>query len=162
LKITVGFSTSDAWVSRFIRWFTGSKVSHAFLTCDYEMPGHPVLVLGAESNGYVMIPRDEFLRTNTVVAELVPAGDLVRGWETALAWLNQPYDYEGIIGVGLSIIADWIHRKLKSPLQSPRHLFCSEAVVRALQAAGTPEALDLDPASTSPDALLKALTATHV
>lgn len=151
--IQIGFSTSDWWVSRVIRWFTRSPVSHAFLLLTGEH-AHPLfgdLVLEAEWCGWDLSTRAALTRGTTHIVELVtpivPLDDAIR---KAGEWLKEAYNYEGIAGEAIVNIGRRLGKRWRNPLRNSRSMFCSEAVTYVLQAANYPGAYTLDPQSTSP------------
>jgi hypothetical protein len=158
VKITVALSTCDAWTSKLIRWFTGSDVSHALIIVDFEMvqadgTAHPRMVLEATATGFGLRLLSEFLKTNTIMLEAEPPGELVKGYLGVLNLLEEAYDYEGIVGIALVGLARRLGKRIQSPVHSSHALFCSEATVRMLQLARSTPFLPLDAPSTAPSDL---------
>jgi hypothetical protein len=157
-RFVVGFSTPKRWnfLSWAIRRITGSKASHAWLLVD-----DPVfrlrMVMESHTTGFRLVPLTEFAKTNEVVALAVPQVDLSDGVAEAGAWLGSRYDFTGLLGMCVVLAGRWLHQKWKNPVQSARSMFCSEAVVRVLQAARYPHADAIDPDDTSPQDLLALL-----
>lgn len=152
--ILVGFSTSNALVSRAIRWFTRSKVSHTFLLFPDSAFGS-YMVMEAIGAGFSLRTYESFKKDNTVVDLLAPKVPLDAGLQAAASWLGERYDVSGLLGMALVMLGRWVGRKWRNPLQSSSAMFCSEVNVRILQEAGYPGAKDLDPASMSPADLLE-------
>jgi len=156
--VRVGFSTTNALLSRLIRRLTRSRASHAFLVyrdVDFERD----MVMEAVGNGFRIVPYDGFRRHNTVVAEFTPAHPVDRGLRRAVDWLGAAYDARGLLGMALVLVVRWLRLRsrsvrLRNPLAASRALFCSEAVARACLWSGYP-AFDLDPESTTPQDLLE-------
>ena len=152
--IKVGFSTGQSVVSRTIRWFTKSRVSHCFLVVEDSFLGCDV-VMEATAGGFQVRRLDVFSSGCTIVRVITPSAPLLFGVQEATRWIGERYDYVGLLGALVMIVAGWFKRKIKNPLHDSNSMFCSEAIVRTLQAANYPGASALDPASTTPEALLE-------
>jgi hypothetical protein len=74
-------------------------------------------------------------------------------------YLGTRYNYSGLFGAILQLIASWFGRYIKNPWNNPRKLFCSEAIVLLLQYAKVPGSEQFVPASTSPEMLLEYMIA---
>lgn len=149
----VGFSTTNALLSRLIRRLTGSKVSHAFLVyrdVDFERE----MVMEAVGAGFRIVPLDKFRRHNEVVAIFTPRHPIDEGLRSAVDWLGESYDAGGLVGMALLLVARWLRLRLRrrNLLASSRSLFCSEAVARACRASRYP-GFPLDPETTTPEDL---------
>jgi hypothetical protein len=153
VHVQVGFSTSNWWVSRVIRWFTRAKVSHAFLMLrDAGTLGD--LVLEAEWCGWKLSTPAALTRGSTRIVELVePKIPLEDAVVKSLSWLDEKYNYEGLLGMMWVCVGRVMGKRWRNPLRSHNSLFCSEAVVYVLQAAGYPGAGELDAESVDPEGL---------
>jgi len=153
--IRIGFSTHQNNVmSRLIRWFTGSKVSHTWLLIEDAFFGVE-MVMEATETGFRLIPYTNFkAEGNDIVAVLDPAHPLDAGVRQAALWLGERYDFTGLFGSAFVLLGRWLKRKWRNPFDAPQSMFCSEAVTRVLQAAAYPGAQNLDPAATTPQDLL--------
>lgn len=154
----VGFSTPSSFnpVSALIRWITKSQVSHAWLLyrdTDFELD----MVMESHELGFRLIPYEKFKLHNRVVQVLDPDVDPTPGLKLLAHSLGDVYDYGGLLGMSVVLLGRWFKRKWRNPLQSPKHMFCSEAIVVALQASASKKAEDLVPGSTSPQMLRDAL-----
>lgn len=150
----VGFSTTQSWVSRVIRWATHATTSHAFLVVDWF--GEPCVVQ-ADWTGFSVKTFKRFQEEAIVVALVTPQTPIDAGLPAAFDWLGERYDYAGLFGMAVVEFGRLLRRHWRNPWQSPRALFCSESVVKVLQAAKYPGAEHLDAASTSPEDLLEFL-----
>lgn len=157
--ICVGFSThSGNVVSRLIRWMTGSKASHTWLLVDDALFGTE-MVMEATEVGFRFITYSRFkAEGNDIVTVVTPAFPLKPGMRQAAMWLGERYDFGGLLGSAVVLLGRWLRRKWKNPLGSSKAMFCSEAVVRVMQAAGYPGSAALDPESITPQDLLDFLT----
>jgi len=154
MKVWVGFSTTNLWISRLIRWFTRSKVSHAWIAYD-STELNSVIVLEAHYT-FRAIPYLLFKKQNKVIAEF----EIKNGYTPAMVvacakFLGTDYDYTGIFGGIIVSIGRWLKLKWKNPLGNPKAQTCSEAVLRALQAGQYPNANEFDPESITPQQLME-------
>jgi hypothetical protein len=100
-----------------------------------------------------------FRRQNRIVKIVKPAVDLRPGFQRLVpTWLGRfDYDFAGLLTGGiLTAVRRWTKRQVKNPLRSAGQVFCSEAVVRVLQAPEVdyPGAQGLDPESSTPADLM--------
>lgn len=153
--IGVGFSTRPRnVVSRLVRWITGSKASHAWLTFEDTFFGLP-MVMEATETGFRILPLANFkAEGNEIIAIVEPPYPLDDGLRAAVHWVGDGYDFAGLFGAVVVVIGRWFRRKWRNPLDSSRSMFCSEAVVRVLQAAKYPGVEGFDPSATTPQDLL--------
>jgi hypothetical protein len=149
----IGFSTTDALLSRAIRRLTGSRVSHAFLVyrdVDFDRE----MVMEAVGAGFRIVPLDKFAKHNRIVEIVTPRHPIDEGLRAAVEWLGEGYDTRGLLGMAVLLAARALRRRarLRNLLANRRALFCSEAVARACRAARYP-GFDRDPETTSPQDL---------
>jgi hypothetical protein len=159
--VFIGFSTPRRWnpLSALIRAMTRSRASHAWLLV--EDPAFQLrLVLEAHSTGFRLISFTRFVKDNKVVALVEPAHPVDPGLPAAGEWLGESFDVLGLFGIFLTLVARWFRqRPWRNPFPTPSALFCSEAVIRTLKAAGYPGSAALDDEGTTPAALLAFLEA---
>lgn len=151
--MTVCFTTPKRWtlLSRAIRWFTSSKVSHACVG-GLELAGVPVL-LGAGVRGVVPEARAIYERRDQVVEEYEFEVDDAEARAAIERGLNLRYDFLGVFGFGLAILAwRWFKLALRKPLTSSRAVWCSEWVMSFPHPAWA----GLDPEQTSAEGLRQA------
>ena len=150
----IGFSTTDALLSRLIRWLTRSKVRHAFLVY-FDVDFDREMVMEAVGAGFRIVPLDKFAQHNRIVDVVTPRHPIDEGLKAAVDWLGESYDAPGVIGMGLLLALRALRRRarrVRNLLATRRALFCSEAVARACQACHYP-GFDRDPETTSPQDL---------
>lgn len=153
--IKIGFSTGDSFVSRAIRWFTKSKSSHVFLIIEESFFG-ATMVMEATSGGFRLVPFDHYINDHNKLVKIVePKTSLKEGVEKSVPWLGEHYDYGGLFGMAIVMLGRWLRRKWRNPWESPRAMFCSEAVVYVLQASGYDGSSKLDASTTSPEDLME-------
>jgi hypothetical protein len=130
-KITIGFSTDPkSWVSRIIRWFTESKCSHTFITVEDATLGK--LVVESDAGGVQVCMWDHFNTPgNTVVHEVEPLEFMLPALKLAMTeYLNEAYDYTGVIGMAWVMLWRRLKKRVKNPLHSSKAMFCSNFVTR--------------------------------
>jgi hypothetical protein len=153
LHITVGFSTTNKWISRLIRWVTRGRVSHAWIAF-FDPCLDMRLVMQAEAWGYEVRPWKRWKRQNVLVAEFKTDRQLSNSLQWIAKSLGVEYDWKAAFFAGLR---RWLGRWLRGRFRSPRKLMCSEAVIRFLQHAGVSAVAQLDPELTPPQRLLEAV-----
>jgi len=153
--ITIVFTSPKHWtlLSWLIKKFTKSESSHTAIGVDLH--GIPVLI-HSTMGGVQVTPRDKFLKTDYIVEEYKFIPDMSSGLKHAVSHLGENYDYVGIIGYAMLIVAwRWFKKKIKNPLASPKSLVCSEFVLHIDHAKQIKEWSDLDPERTTPQTLIE-------
>lgn len=151
--LIVGFSTSKAWYSRLIRWFTKSRCSHTFLLV--KMLGE-LLVFQEGPLGWGAKSFTQFKEENTVV-DLIPVEGLEDGFKKTLPQLGMPYGYLPLLGMFPVMVAKRLGWHMRNPLRGIHTPFCSARNAQIIQ--DSPQcpfyerAKSLDPMSTSPEDL---------
>lgn len=150
----IGFSTTDALLSRLVRWLTRSEVSHAFLVY-FDVDFDRDMVMEAAGAGFRIVPLDKFARHNRIVEIVTPRHPIDEGLKAAVDWLGEGYDAPGLVGMGFLLAFRALRRRtrrVRNLIASRRALFCSEAVARACRACRYP-GFDRDPETTTPQDL---------
>ncbi|MFW6067425.1 MAG: hypothetical protein ACOC97_03745 [Myxococcota bacterium] len=133
-SINICFSTTDALLSRWIRFVTRSQVSHALITFRDQTLGR-VLVMEATGRGLNVVPWRRWRQKNTLVARFrptLPLEDQVRALHRMGHLLGSEYDTISLWGFACR---RW-QKRAKNPLDDPTKLICSEAVARMLKIMG--------------------------
>lgn len=154
MRLRVGFSSANSWISRAIERFTGGTVSHAFIICEGGEPGD---VIEAAWCGLRINTTD---RIGATIVKVLDTKVPLR-LDLAKQWLGTPYAYEGLVGMAWVCLGRLFRRVWRNPFPNPHHMFCSEAVVYLLQASGEPGADALDPTTTDPETLMCWMEASH-
>jgi hypothetical protein len=149
MGIVIGFSTSENFISKAIRWFSRSEVSHAWISFDCAELGLK-LIMHATSGGYKLNQWKRWHKGNKIVAQFVCSEDLSDGLLKMAKQLDRDYDYLSVI---MLMPRRWLGKLFRNPIHNWKKLHCSEAVVRLLQVHGF--AKHLDPESTTPGDLLE-------
>jgi hypothetical protein len=161
LDVTAGFSTTDRWLSRIIRFITRGRVSHAWVafhdvTLDVRM------VLQAEWWGFELRPWARWTRENILVAEfqlLVPPEMQLRAIRRMRDHLGEKYDKVGALWAGISgwLKRWWNARLTLRPRRTPHKLMCAEAQLICLKASGIEVVADCYEETIDPETLLERL-----
>lgn len=152
LGITIGFSTTNRFISRIIRWITRGKVSHAWIAYDDFTLGLR-MVMQAEAWAFEVRPWQRWIQENKWVAEFrFIDGSQHAALRKRARDIGAKYDWAAGLFAG---VASWFKRWLKSgfsfrPSRTPKKLMCSEAVTRFLKDAGCRCVLEMDEELTSP------------
>lgn len=150
-KVWIGFSTTNRWFSRLIRWVTRGRSSHSWVRF-WDESLEQYMVMQAELHGYETIPWNRWLTKNKLIAAYEPIEplDLMPGVRFIGQYLGVDYDVRGALWTGLK---RWLGKKFRHPASSPGKLMCSEAVCRLLQHSEVLCMADLDPEVVSPQEL---------
>lgn len=156
----IGFSTPEKFnpVSWLVRKITGSTASHAFFIY-YDQDWDVDMVMEAHEVGFRILPLDHFEKKNKLVVTFTPKTSIDEGLKfVALEYLGTMYDYGGLFGGIFTMLGKWLKRKWHNPLQNSHSVFCSEAVVIALQKSKYTGSETLVAQDTTPQDLLEFLT----
>ncbi len=160
--VRIGFSTSDRWLSHFIRWWTQSPTSHAFISYFDQTTGQD-MVLDVGFTSFSLVPMSFFEQSNKIIETFDPKVDMTTGIRVVAKWLNRvSYDWFSFVGFW-KVLKRWFKRTnvWAGDLNvTPREVLCTEIVIYALRISGYPGAADLDPKGTSPRELLEFMKAT--
>lgn len=169
MKVSIGFSTSDWWVSRVIKFFTRAEVSHAYVVFDAATGPFGHEVFEAAWCGFRMSTRGKLTSgTARIVREIAVPLDAAGALAICRAWLETPYDYPGLFGEAWVQIGKLFGKRWANPWAGPHRMFCSEAATYLLQmcapAAGTGSLLKnvvmpLDARQVDPETLERVLVA---
>jgi hypothetical protein len=149
----VGFSTTTSWISRLIRAFTKSRVSHAWLLYYDEDFGRD-MVMESTLEGFRIVPYDKFAAQNKVVAIFKPEDQYAfnQGFLKIIDWLGTAYDFRGLFGMLWVLMGRFMKKKFRNPMGNAHTMFCSEVIVRVMERY--PDTEFLDPEGVSPEDLM--------
>lgn len=152
----IGFSTSKtSWISRIIRWFTNSTVSHCFIVY-YDNEWNKYMVMESEGGLGGAVRIVNFRDDNPGIVKLFkPKHNIEYGMNNMVDHLGEVYDYGGLFGMAWVILGRWLKKKWQNPLHSSKALFCSELVAQVLIDSNYPGAFALNPPTTDPEILLR-------
>jgi len=149
--LTLVFTASDSWISKTIRWFTKSTASHVMI--GTQLQGVPVY-LHSTIGGVQITPMSKYTDRKVAEYEIIP--DLSDGLRHAYTHIGSKYDYIGLLGYAVVILAwRWFKAKIKNPLANKDAVVCSEFIIHFDHAKIIPEWRGLDPETTTPETLLK-------
>lgn len=155
-EMKIGFSTPKHFnpVSWLVRKLTGSTASHAFFIY-HDLDWDEDWVMEAHELGFRDEPLRLFEKKNEIVASFVPKQSIAVGMRyVAKNYIGTAYDFGGLLGSAFLLLGRWLKRKWHNPLNSSKSVFCSEAVVIALQKSDYPGADGLVAYDTTPQDLL--------
>jgi hypothetical protein len=151
--VKVGFTSGSMVLSYIIKWATRSKVSHTFLYISDSFLGID-MVLQATMGGFNLVTYKKFAKSHTIVKLVDLHHPVDEGLKQASLWLGERYDYTGLFGSAFVLMGRWLKRKWSNPWDNSDAMFCSEAIVRVLQASNYPGSEKLDPSAVTPQDLL--------
>jgi len=141
-------------MSWLVRRLTGSTASHAFFVYQDE-DWQTDIVMEAHELGFRVAPLAHFQKKNTLVATFYPKASIEVGVRyVAMEYLGTAYDYGGLFGGFVIMLGRWLRRKWDNPLNDAHSVFCSEAVVIALQKSNYPGSERMVAQDTTPQDLL--------
>ena len=151
--VKVGFSSGNRMLSYLIKWATKSKTSHTFLYLSDSFLGTD-MVLQATIGGFNLVTYQKFAKSHNIIKLIDLQYPIDEGLKQASLWLGERYDYTGLFGSAFVLIGRWFKRKWTNPWNDSNAMFCSEAIVRVLQASNYLGSEKLDPSSVTPQDLL--------
>ncbi|MBI2449651.1 hypothetical protein HYV49_05135 [Candidatus Pacearchaeota archaeon] len=136
MKIKIGFSTSNSIISKLIRWFTKSEVSHAYIEV-YDEFLQINLIIHADFQGIIIQLAKEFDIGNRRLEEYeIDDIRLDNTLKDNLWYLGKKYDYFKFINFAFFIIFKrWLIRKVKNPYIDPQKLVCVDFILYILNGA---------------------------
>lgn len=145
-KIIVGGSTSGAFLSRAIRWFTNKfpsskkkkkSTSHSFVAY-YNEDLQQVMVQEASWFGYRTTAWGKWIRGKEIVQVFTnDKKDLSESVRYMARKLGADYDYGGLFGfIWMFVVYKFIKKWINHPFRNPNKLHCSEAAARTIYHSG--------------------------
>lgn len=152
----IGFSTTNSPVSKVIKFFTRSKVSHAYIV--FDVAGEQ-LIIHSTQKGVNCDYYPTFAKNHTIVAEYEITADPEKeklALAESIKLLDQPYDFLSIVGFVWVLTLRAIGIKARAPFKNRSAYYCSELGLMILRK------LDMDCPGmerelTSPEDLLECL-----
>ena|SRR3990167_2794022 len=137
MKVILGFSTTDKWMSRAIRLFTKAPLSHVYLRINDTFLKAP-LIIHSDFSGVVIQHAEVFDLENKIIQEYEidsPILDIVLGKN--LWHLGKKYDWKKVFNhAAFILLKRWVVRKIKNPTINPRKLICVDFLLYIFNAAG--------------------------
>lgn len=137
MKVRIGFSRADSFISRGIRWFMGSSISHTYLRfkdefLDTEFIAH------ADWPGVILVQVDRFMDENVIVEEYEFDTKACKPALIAiLKLLGTKFDRLALLGWAWTIaFRRWISIKMdniadaQNILDNPKKLICVNFCLR--------------------------------
>lgn len=153
MKIAVGFSTTNTFFAKAVRFFTNSTISHTYIRFyDKTLKAH--MILHSDFGGVQFSLAERFDAENVSMYEYVINDPRIESAITKNLWhLDKKYHYRKIWSwMWLIILKRWFVRKIKDPIENPKKLICTDFVLYILNAAGI---TNIDIGSMTPQDLLR-------
>jgi hypothetical protein len=125
MKINVGFSTTNTLISKIIRRFMKTNISHCYVR--FSDPTFGVdLVIHADWPGVIIIPASKFDKENIAIEEFeITDSRLDLSLRNNMRLIGKKYDFLNLIGwMPVMVCENWFKRKIKNPLDDPKRLIC--------------------------------------
>jgi hypothetical protein len=139
MSIQVGFSHANGFwsiLSNLIMRATGRTYSHCWLLLrgEHGIMGTDVVLTEDENGGLHFAPWIGYQTGKTIVKIMSSPFDLTPGVKALLNVLGTGYDVTGLIGESwVELWKRWFHRKVNDPFRVSSKMWCSEAVMLALE-----------------------------
>lgn len=143
MKLSVGFSRTDSLISKTIRFFLGSNISHTYLRIHDDFLGTP-LIIHADWNGVEIIHADLFDKENIIIEEFEIVDErLDKALKKNLRLLGRRYDYLVLFGWAWTIaVRRWVKKKIEitiddptSIFEDPKKIICVDFIIKVLNDA---------------------------
>jgi hypothetical protein len=137
VKVIVGFSYGNHLISRIIKWFIDSDVSHTYIKIKGGLMGSDV-AFHADPIGVVVHLEEVFDVENNVVEEYEIEDIRVEQSITRnLRHLGKKYHYWKLLNwAWVLTFRRWVKMKIQNPTEDPSKLICVDLVIRILNGAG--------------------------
>ena len=152
----IGFSNSTSFISRLIMWFTRSKASHCFIIF-YDNTLDCYMIFESSIKGPALQTLEQFKKNNNIILIIPAKVDLLPGIKKEISFLEDNYDFIGIIGMMFVSIGRFFNKFWKNPLNT-KNFWCSELVTEVLRNSDYPHITQIDSSVTTPQDLIKFLT----
>lgn len=134
MRLTVGFSTTNSFISRAIRFFTGGKVSHSYVRFFDEFLRTELVFHADKPVGCAMDDWAVFKQQNVVVNEFeIDDIRTLPAIQANLHKLRKRYDWRRITSwAWFFTFKKWAKRKITSPTKDPKKLICVDFTLHIL------------------------------
>jgi hypothetical protein len=153
MKIAVGFSRTNFFPSKAIRFFTNSPISHTYIRY-YDKTLKTYKILHSDFGGVQFTLAERFDAENIATYEYIIDDPRLTSAICKNLWhLQKGYNYKRIWSwMWLIIFKRWFVRKIKDPKENPKSLICVDFLLYILRDAGI---TDLQIGHHTPADLLK-------
>lgn len=153
MKIILGFSTTKSFVSKAIRWFTESEVSHTYIRFHDDFLDAE-LVMHADWPGVIIEDAELFAIQNIVVDEFeIEDPRLKAALKRNLRMLRKKYAWWNIARWAWFItFRRWVKKKIVAPTENPKKIICVDFALHVFNNGGV---TDLPYDYYNPDTLRK-------
>ena len=110
------------------------------------------MVLEEGETGLRFVPWSTYSKGKKIIKIVTPPKPLDAGVDALMIKLGEGYDFTGLIGQGWVVAwKRWAKRKVKNPFSNADRMWCSEAIVWAMQhCPGYEHSLSVDPEASTP------------
>jgi hypothetical protein len=141
------FLTTNSLISKVIRFFTRSKISHTAICFEIN---NEKFVLESLIDGVVLRPRSQALQNQYLIAEYEILANLDNELNQACKRVGEPYDKLSLFGFLIMMALHLIGVNIHNPLSFMSGTVCSEFIISCDTNHEIPEFIGLDPASVTP------------
>lgn len=137
MRVVLGFSYGNGWLSKIIKWFINSDVSHTYIKIKKGLMDSNIC-FHSDPEGVVIQLEETFNAENNVVEEYEIEDERVEKSITRnLKFLGKKYDYMRLVNWAWFIaFKRWVKLKMKNPTEAPGKIICVDLVIRILNGAG--------------------------
>lgn len=137
MRLSICFSTTNAFYSKIIRWLTGGSASHVYIRFFDQTLGTE-MILHSDMPGVVFNLAEEFKIKNFTIEEYeIDDPRLDQAVKNNLWFLGKSYDYYKLINwAWIIIFKRWFVRKIKDPSKDPKKIVCVDYVLYIFNEAG--------------------------
>lgn len=143
----IGFSQSNNWGSKLVRWFTNSQWSHCFIILDDDLEGDALVFESSPSGG---VKLNLWSKYKDQICEVYNI-NVNCSIKPLYNYLGDNYGYLQITGFIIAKIFSLKHNPIK------KDYVCSELALRFLIENNIEGFESLDPNSTSPEDLYESI-----
>lgn len=159
MKLTLGFSTTKSFISKAIRWFTNSEVSHTYIRF-YDEFLETELVMHADWPGVIIEEAALFRLQNVVINEFeIDDPRMKASLKRNLRMLRKKYAWWNIAKwAWLITFRRWVKKKIIAPTEDPKEIICVDFALHITNNCGV---TDLPYDYYVPDTLMKWVIENH-
>lgn len=150
--VSILFLTTNSLISKVIRFFTKSKISHTAVCFNLN---NEKFILESLIDGVVLRPRNQALQNQNLIAEFEIIPDLNNEFQEATKRIGEPYDKLSLLGFFIMILFHIVGIKIHNPLSFMSGTVCSEFIISCDTNHEIPEFNNLNPDSITPEDLYK-------
>jgi hypothetical protein len=134
MKVRIGFSTTDSWISKVIRLTLKSEISHTYIRIYDSYLGIPVCIHSELGHGVRIQPGHQFDQENRTVDEFeIENEGLCQSIRQNMRLVGRPYDNFFLFKLFWTVkFRKWAISKIIRPLDDPKKLICVEWITKLI------------------------------